>query len=72
MRTASRGARSVNVVGMRRGGIDSASARRCGRVPSALPLRHGSGAAIKHVKRELGGHPLVARLVEFVEGSKRA
>ena len=29
------------------------------------------GAAIKHVKRELGGHPLVARLVEFVESSKR-
>jgi hypothetical protein len=29
------------------------------------------GTAIKQVKRELGGHPLVDRLVEFVETSKR-
>jgi acyl-[acyl carrier protein]--UDP-N-acetylglucosamine O-acyltransferase len=29
------------------------------------------GAAIERVKQELGGHPLVARFVAFVEGSKR-
>ena len=28
-------------------------------------------AAVKRVRAELGGHPLVARLVEFVETSKR-
>jgi UDP-N-acetylglucosamine acyltransferase len=65
-------ARSVNVVGMRRGGIDAASRVK---VQAAFRLLYRSGmapgAAIKHVKQELGGHPLVARLVEFVEGSKR-
>jgi hypothetical protein len=29
------------------------------------------GAATARIKAELGAHPLVARLVEFVEGSKR-
>jgi UDP-N-acetylglucosamine acyltransferase len=65
-------ARSVNVIGMRRGGIDAASRRQ---VQAAFRLLYRSGmapgAAIKRVKQELGGHPLVARLVEFVEGSKR-
>jgi len=28
------------------------------------------GTAIARVKAELGGHPLVAKLVEFVESSK--
>ncbi|MEX2220933.1 MAG: acyl-ACP--UDP-N-acetylglucosamine O-acyltransferase [Candidatus Rokuibacteriota bacterium] len=65
-------ARSVNVVGMRRGGIDAASRRQ---VQAAFRLLYRSGmapgAAIKRVREELGGHPLVARLVEFVETSKR-
>jgi UDP-N-acetylglucosamine acyltransferase len=65
-------ARSVNVVGMRRGGIDSASRLKV-RAAFRLLYRSGMapGAAIKHVKQELGGHPLVDRLVEFVEASKR-
>jgi UDP-N-acetylglucosamine acyltransferase len=65
-------ARSVNVVGMRRGGIDAASRRQ---VQAAFRLLYRSGlapgAAIRRVKEELGDHPLVARLVEFVERSKR-
>lgn len=64
-------ARAVNVVGMRRGGIDAASRRQ---VQSAFRLLYRSGmapgAAVKRIRAELGGHPLVARLVEFVEGSK--
>ena len=65
-------ARSVNVVGMRRGGIDSASRLKV-RAAFRLLYRSGMapGTAIKQVKRELGGHPLVDRLVEFVETSKR-
>jgi UDP-N-acetylglucosamine acyltransferase len=65
-------ARSVNAVGMRRGGIDSASRLKV-RAAFRLLYRSGMapGAAIKHVKQELGGHPLVDRLVEFVEASKR-
>jgi UDP-N-acetylglucosamine acyltransferase len=65
-------ARSVNVVGMRRGGIDAASRRQ---VQEAFRLLYRSGmapgTAVKRVRAELGGHPLVARLVEFVETSKR-
>jgi UDP-N-acetylglucosamine acyltransferase len=65
-------ARSVNVVGMRRGGVDAASRRQ---VQSAFRLLYRSGqapgVAIKRVKEEMGDHPLVARLVEFVEQSRR-
>lgn len=65
-------ARSVNVVGMRRGGIDAAARRQ---VQAAFRLLYRSGmapgAAVKRVKEEMGDHPLVARLVEFVETSKR-
>jgi UDP-N-acetylglucosamine acyltransferase len=65
-------ARSVNVVGMRRGGIHADSRRQ---VQTAFRLLYRSGlapgAAVRRVKEELGEHPLVARLVEFVEGSKR-
>ncbi len=64
-------ARSVNLVGMRRGGIDAASRRQ---VQSAFRLLYRSGmapgVAVKRIRDELGGHPLVARLVEFVEASK--
>jgi UDP-N-acetylglucosamine acyltransferase len=65
-------ARSVNVVGMRRGGI-SAEGRRQVQAAFRLLYRSGMapGMAIKRVRDELGDHPLVARLVEFVETSKR-
>jgi len=65
-------ARAVNVIGMRRGGIEIEERRL---VRSAFSLLYRSGlapaAAIARVKAELGGHPVVARLVAFVEGSKR-
>jgi UDP-N-acetylglucosamine acyltransferase len=64
-------ARAVNVVGMRRGGIDAPSRRR---VQEAFRILYRSGqapgAAIKQVRAALGGDPLVAGLVEFVESSK--
>jgi UDP-N-acetylglucosamine acyltransferase len=65
-------AMAVNVIGMRRGGID-AQGRRQARAAFNLLYRSGlaPGAAIARVKAELGGDPTVARLVEFVEGSKR-
>jgi UDP-N-acetylglucosamine acyltransferase len=65
-------ARAVNVIGMRRGGVDAEGRRR---VRAAFRILYRSGlapaAAAARVKAELGGHPLVARLVEFIEGSKR-
>lgn len=64
-------ARAVNVVGMRRGGID-ADSRRQVRAAFRLLYRSGQapGLAIKRVRAELGDHPLVGRLVEFVEASR--
>ena len=63
---------AVNVIGMRRGGIDGEGRRR---VRSAFGILYRSGlspaAAIARIKTELGADPLVARLVEFVETSKR-
>lgn len=65
-------AMSVNVIGMRRGGIDGQGRRQ---VRSAFGILYRSGltpgAAIARIKAELGGDPMVAKLVEFVEGSKR-
>jgi UDP-N-acetylglucosamine acyltransferase len=65
-------ARSVNVIGMRRGGIDPASRRA---VQSAFRILYRSGlppaTALERIRAELGGHPLVALLVDFVEASKR-
>jgi UDP-N-acetylglucosamine acyltransferase len=65
-------ARAVNLVGMRRGGIDAASRLKM-KAAFRLLYRAGiaPGSAIKDVRRELGGPPLVDRLVEFVESSKR-
>jgi UDP-N-acetylglucosamine acyltransferase len=64
-------AMAVNVIGMRRGGVDAEGRRQ---VRSAFTILYRSrlapGAAIARVKAELGGHPLVAKLVEFVESSK--
>jgi UDP-N-acetylglucosamine acyltransferase len=65
-------ARSVNVIGMRRGGIDPAARRA---VQSAFRLLYRSGlppaAALERIQAELGGHPLVARLADFVAASRR-
>src|SRR5262245_5251344 len=64
-------ARAVNVVGMRRGGIDVAGRQQ---VKAAFRLLYRSGLApgpaIAQIKTELGDHPLVARLVEFAESSR--
>jgi len=64
-------ARAVNVVGMRRGGIDPASRRA---VQSAFRVLYRSGltpaTALRRIKEELGGHPLVAELIAFIEASK--
>jgi len=63
---------SVNVIGMRRGGVAAASRRQ---VRDAFRILYRSGlapaTAIARIKTELGGDPLVAKLVAFVEGSRR-
>jgi len=65
-------ARAVNVIGMRRGGVDGEGRRQ---VRAAFRILYRSGlapaAAAARLKAELGGHPLVARLVDFIEHSKR-
>jgi UDP-N-acetylglucosamine acyltransferase len=65
-------ARGVNVIGMRRGGVDGEGRRQ---VRTAFRILYRSGlapaAAVARIKAELGGHPLVARLVGFIEDSKR-
>ena len=62
-------ARAVNVIGMRRGGVDGEGRRQ---VRAAFRILYRSGlapaAAVARVKAELGGHPLVARLVELHRG----
>jgi len=64
-------ARAVNLVGMRRGGIDGAGRRQ---VKAAFRILYRSGrapgAAVAEIKAKLSDHPLVARLVEFIEASK--
>ena len=64
-------ARAVNVIGMRRAGIDAASRRA---VQSAFRILYLSGlapaTALPRVKEELGQHPLVAQLIAFIEASK--
>jgi UDP-N-acetylglucosamine acyltransferase len=65
-------ARGINVIGMRRGGVDGEGRRQ---VRAAFRILYRSGlapaAAATRLKAELGGHPLVARLVDFIEDSKR-
>ncbi len=65
-------ARAVNVVGMRRGGIDAAGRHQ---VKAAFRILYRSGlsagGAVARIKAELGDHPLVARLVLFIETSRR-
>jgi len=65
-------ARAVNVIGMRRGGVDGEGRRT---VRAAFRILYRSGlapaTAVARIRAELGGHPLVARLVDFIEDSKR-
>jgi UDP-N-acetylglucosamine acyltransferase len=65
-------ARSINVVGMRRGGL-GAEARR--QAQSAFRILYRSGlataAATARLKAELGDEPVIARILEFIEGSRR-
>lgn len=65
-------ARAVNVIGMRRGGVDGDGRRQ---VRAAFRILYRSGlapaTAAARIRAELGGHPLVARLVDFIEDSKR-
>jgi UDP-N-acetylglucosamine acyltransferase len=64
-------ARAVNVIGMRRAGIDAASRRA---VQSAFRILYRSGlapaTALPRVRGELGEHPLVAQFIAFIEASK--
>jgi UDP-N-acetylglucosamine acyltransferase len=64
-------ARSVNVIGMRRGGIDPASRRA---VQSAFRVLYRSGlapaTAVERLHAEHGAHPLVAALIDFIESSR--
>jgi UDP-N-acetylglucosamine acyltransferase len=64
-------ARSVNVVGMRRGGINPAG-RRAVQEAFRVFFRSGlaPGAALARAKAELPAHPLVAQMIEFVEASR--
>ena len=65
-------ARAVNVIGMRRGGVDGEGRRK---VRAAFRILYRSGlapaTAAARLRAELGGHPLVAQLVDFIEDSKR-
>jgi len=65
-------ARAVNVVGMRRAGIDAAGRRR---VQEAFRILYRSGlstaAALARLRAETAGSPLVARLADFVAASRR-
>jgi UDP-N-acetylglucosamine acyltransferase len=65
-------ARAVNVIGMRRGGVD-AEDRRAVRAAFRILYRSGlaPAAAAGRLRAELGAHPLVARLIDFIEDSKR-
>jgi UDP-N-acetylglucosamine acyltransferase len=63
-------ARAVNVIGMRRGGIDAASRRA---VQSAFRILYRSGLAPATALarlRQAPDHPLVAQLISFIEGSR--
>jgi UDP-N-acetylglucosamine acyltransferase len=65
-------ARAVNLVGMRRAGVDAAG-RRQAKAAFRLLYRCGlaPASAVARIRAELGDGPLVARLVAFIEASKR-
>ncbi len=64
-------ARSVNVIGLRRGGVGAEDRRQ---LQAAFRILYRSGlspaAAIRRISAELALTPFIARLVEFVESSK--
>jgi UDP-N-acetylglucosamine acyltransferase len=64
-------AQAVNLIGMRRGGIDAEGRRQ---IKQAFRILYRSGvaprAATGRLKAELGDHPLIARLLEFIDGSR--
>lgn len=65
-------ARAVNVVGLRRAGVDAESRRQ---LQAAFRIMFRSGltprSAVQRIRAELPLSPLVTRLVEFVETSRR-
>jgi UDP-N-acetylglucosamine acyltransferase len=65
-------ARAVNVVGMRRGGIDAAGRRQA---QEAFRILYRSGlataAGVARLREELGDGAVARRIVTFIEGSKR-
>jgi UDP-N-acetylglucosamine acyltransferase len=65
-------AHGVNVIAMRRAGIEGVARRQ---VQEAFRILFRSGlapiTAVARLRAEMSGAPLVARLVEFVEASKR-
>ena len=65
-------ARAVNVVGMRRGGIDVAGRRQA---QEAFRILYRSGlataAGVARLREELGDGAVARRIVTFIEGSKR-
>ena len=65
-------ARAVNVVGMRRGGIDAAG-RRQAQEAFRILFRSGlaTAAGVARLREELGDGAVARRIVAFIEGSKR-
>jgi UDP-N-acetylglucosamine acyltransferase len=65
-------AHAVNVIGMRRAGIDVGGRRE---VQEAFRVLYRSGlstaTAVARLRDEMGGSPLVARLADFVAASRR-
>jgi len=61
----------VNVIGMRRAGIEAADRRR---IQDAFRVLYRSGltprAAVDRLRAELAGHPLVDRLIAFIESTR--
>ena len=65
-------ARAVNVIGMRRGGIDAAG-RRQAQEAFRILFRSGlaTAAGVARLREELGDGAVARRIVTFIEGSKR-
>jgi UDP-N-acetylglucosamine acyltransferase len=65
-------ARGVNVIGMRRGGIGAEGRRRV-QTAYAVLYRSGlkPGEALARLRAELGGEPLVGRMIDFIARSRR-
>ena len=63
-------ARGLNVVGLRRAGLDAAA---LGALKEAYRLLLRAGLPLEKALEQMGalGHPLVEEMVQFVKGSKR-